>query len=349
MSGSASDSRRFKPDVRRIAHNPNIQVVLGLAALVGLTAYFTTTGASSLSTFTFNAWLLACIGAIALNLLMGTSGLVSIGNVGFLAAGAFSTVWLSVLGVPFPLTVVGSALLTAAIGGVVGLPALRLRGLELGLATIAAHFIILFVARTYQSDQVGAGSFQLKPVFSARHYQDGQHRWSWILLGAVAFTIVVVSLLARNKAGRSLRLIRDHEIIAPALGIPVTRYKVTVFMVSSGLIGMQGSLMAHYQSSLSVESFTLILAIEYLAMVLIGGLDSIAGSVIGAGIVTLLPVYAPQILGGVIGDKTANSYQPQIAQILYGVLIVVVIAIAPTGIAGSLRGLANRMSRGSRA
>jgi branched-chain amino acid transport system permease protein len=133
-------------------------------------------------------------------------------------------------------------------------------------------------------------------------------------------------------------MIRDHEAAAPALGIAVTRSKMTVFALSSVVIGIEGGLTAYLTGSVIADNFTLILAVSYIAMVVIGGLDSIAGAVIGAAIITALPTVVPKIVSHVIGVQSAAQKGASISQIIYGLLLVVFVTSSPRGIVGWFRG-----------
>ena len=182
---------------------------------------------------------------MALDLLMGTGGQVSIGNAAFLAGGAFATVWASRAGVPFPFDVIIGGFACAVGGFIVGLPALRIRGMYLALATLAAFYLADFVGQKYQDDTVGAAGFFLKPIFTGTISQQSAS-WAWLLLGVVAATIILFSWLRSGRSGRAWRMIRDHEVAASMMGIPVSRYKLMLFTITSAIIGIQGGLTAHF-------------------------------------------------------------------------------------------------------
>jgi branched-chain amino acid transport system permease protein len=132
-------------------------------------------------------------------------------------------------------------------------------------------------------------------------------------------------------------LIRDQETIAATVGIPVTTYKLAAFTFSSAVIGVEGSLLAHFTGAVSTETYTFVIAVQYLAMIFIGGLDSIAGAVIGAAIVTALPAVIPNIVSAIVGSQEAAIHGPHVALIAYGLLIIIFITRAPRGIAGWLQ------------
>lgn len=303
--------------------------------------------ASSYTLYVLDSILLAAIGALALDLLMGTGGQVSIGNAAFLAGGAYATVWASRAGVPFPLDLVIGGLVCAVGGLLVGLPALRIRGMYLALGTLAAFYLADFVGLKYQKHTVGAAGFFLKPVFSGS-ILDQEIGWAWLLLGVLAATIIVVSWLRTGRSGRAWRMIRDHEVAASIMGIPVARYKLALFVITSAIIGIQGGLMAHFTGSVSYDGFTLSLSISVIAMILIGGLDSQAGPLIGAVVVTLLPVFVPDLVGVFVSSSTAAQDASGYAEIVYGVLIMIFMIAAPKGLASLLPALGRKVSSGWR-
>ena len=308
-------------------------VIIGVTFLV--VAYFTAVG-SSYAIFVLDTILLSAIGAMALDLLMGTGGQVSIGNAAFLAGGAFATVWASRAGVPFPFDVIIAGIVCAVGGLIVGLPALRIRGMYLALATLAAFYLADFIGQKYQSDTVGAAGFLLKPLFTGTIGQQSAS-WAWLLFGVVAVTMILISWLRSGRSGRAWRMIRDHEVAASAMGIPVARYKLLLFTITSAIIGIQGGLTAHFTGSVSYDSFTLTLSISVVAMILIGGLDSVAGPLIGAAVVTLMPVYLPDVIGLFVSSSNASQDASNYSEILYGLLIMVFMIKAPTGLAGLFR------------
>lgn len=303
-------------------------LVLLLAAIV---AYYVTRG-SAFAVFLLDTALLACIGALALGLLMGTAGQVSIGNSAFLAAGGFTAVWASRTGFPFLLSVAFAAVVCGVVGAVVGLPALRIRGIYLALATLAAFFVVLFVANEYQSNTVGAGAFLLEPVFGGTAAERNQN-WAWLLLAVVAVCLVLTTWMRTGRSGRAWRMIRDHEVAAPMMGIPVARYKLMAFIISSAMIGMQGALAAHFIGSLTADTFTLNLAVSYIAMILIGGADSQAGPLIGAFLVTTMPTFVPDLVEAASGSN-ASADSAAYSQIAYGALLILFIVYSPRGING---------------
>jgi branched-chain amino acid transport system permease protein len=299
-----------------------VTTAIGLAIVIAFLIWYIATG-TSYYLFILNSVLLAVIGAASLNLLQGTVGQVSIGNVAFLVVGAFSSVWALRLGIPYPLDLV-----VALVAGAL------IRGFYLAFATLAAHFIFVQLAQTYQSHAVGAMGFIVPLRFANHSLVDQQRLWALVLAGTAAVVLLIIYFLTTFRLGRTWRVIRDHEIIAASLGIRVARYKLVAFMVSSAFIALEGGLTAHLSGYVTSDAFTLSIAVSYVAMVLIGGHDSLLGSVVGATIVISLPYLTANVMGQLaINDQ----YSAQIAQILYGSLVVVFVVYSSGGVADWLR------------
>lgn len=315
--------------------------LVGVAA-IGLATLLVAELGSSYQVFILDSVLLAVIGASALNLLMGTVGQVSIGNAAFLVVGAFTAVISRQAHIAFPLDLVPALLAGAAVGFVVGLPALRIQGVYLALTTLAANFIFVEIAQRYQSVKVGAGGFIMPRLFTGMTLADQYRAWAALLFVAVALVLVLLRTLTAAELGRAWRLIRDHELVGPTLGMRASAYKLGAFMLSSALVALQGALAAHFSGYVSADSFTLTLAISYVAMVLIGGPDSQLGAVLGALIVVWLPFACADLLK--LFPAASPTVAPQIALIAYGALVVFFITFAPSGVAGWLQTLWARIS-----
>jgi branched-chain amino acid transport system permease protein len=307
--------------------------------LLGAVTLFVVFERPSSVIYHYNLFLLYGIAAVALNLLMGTAGQVSLGTAGFFAAGAFGSVFFQRAGIPFPLDVVLASLVGALVGLIVGVPSLRLRGIYLALATLAAHFTILYVALRYQNAKAGPGGFSVDQLFSNAGVLREQQYWAAMLFGLLAITMIVFARLSRHRTGRAWRMVRDHEVAAPAVGINVTRYKLASFVISSAVITGCGGLLARINANASAEAFTLDIAILVVAMIVVGGMDSVIGAVIGAGIITALPLVIPGLIDSLLPESRRATSGPQVAVVIYGALIVVLVTRSPGGIVGWLRGL----------
>jgi len=306
-------------------------VRLAIVAAVG--AYYAA-GTSSANLFQLNSCMLAAIGALALNLLMGTAGQPSLGSTAFLGLGGFGTVALLHAGLPFvPALVVVT--LGACVGGLLlGLPSLRLRGVYLALATLGAFFFLSYVGNRYQNADAGPAGFVLGPLFGSAPDLVQQRYWLAVLFCLLAVTSVGLDLLSSGRIGRALRMIRDHEAAAPALGIPVTTYKLGAFVLYAALTAIVGSLGAPFVGNVSTDSYTLNGAIAYVAMIVIGGEDSISGAILGAFIVTLLPTFVSSETTAVAGSTFSATYGPSVSEGIYGLAILVLVSAGRGGLAG---------------
>jgi branched-chain amino acid transport system permease protein len=308
-----------------------------------------------------NLALLAVIGALALNQLMGVAGQVSVGNAAFLAIGATVAAALAQSSIPPVVAVLAGAAAAAVVGAIVGIPALRLRGLYLAAATLALYYIVSYATNQYQTDTVGAAGWVM-PSFTVGGLSLGvdQKSWYYLLLIVVAATFLFLRRLTdRSRFGRAWHLLSGHSKAASAMGVDVARLTVQAFVISSFLIGLEGGLFAYYVGVLDSGDFTLTLSIQYVAMIVIGGWGSMAGAAVGAVLVTLLPL-GVETLGsslpqsGAVGQFVAANV-PSLQGIVYGVLIVVFLMYQPRGLArlaevtaeriGQLAGRAGRRAR----
>jgi len=277
---------------------------------------------------------LAAVGALGLHLLTGMAGQVSLGHAGFLAAGAF-TVGILVEAIKAPpwLTLPAAALVGALLGLAVGIPSLRLRGLYLALGTLAMHYVVVWIGSEYQARYgfhtgVMVPTFELGPLFirSAVH-------WYYALLAlALAATCVSVNL-TRSRVGRAWMAVRDREVAAASLGIAVARYKLLAFVASSVMTSLAGAVWAYYRSFVSVEAFSFTLTIEYIAMVVIGGLGSVLGALIGAAFVILLPYLIDSVVAALqVGEVQYYLFPLKFGA--FGLLMALFLLFEPLGLVG---------------
>ena len=287
-----------------------------------------------------NLTLIAILGALSLNYLTGCAGLISIGHAAFYAVGAIAaavagTQW----GWPFPLVLVAAGVLGAVAGIVAGLPSLRVRGLYFVLSTLALHFIVLFLLSEYQYrffDVVGIPFEEAKlgPIAL-----DSPLRWYFFLLPLVALVYWCLRNTLRAREGRALMAMRDHELAATSAGIDVRILRLKAFAFSSAIAAMAGALYAYYMTNVTAEFFNINFAIQFIAMIIIGGMGSLAGSVAGALIWLLLPSiitgFADQMgpSSGWIGQLVGPS-KPQLVNLIFGLMVILLLIFAPGGIAG---------------
>ncbi len=284
-----------------------------------------------------NTILIAVIGAVGLNILVGYTGQISLGQGGFLAVGAYTSAILSDrAGMPIPLSVLFAILMTAAIGTFFGLPGLRLKGLYLAIATLASQQIIEFVIRRWGWLTEDAGYIDVRrlEVFGFKLERSSfEQQWYLILAVLAVLAVVLARNLFRTGLGRSFMAVRDQDIAAEAIGVNLTRAKLTAFAVSSGFVGLAGALTAHYTEIVSWERFTLNVSILYLAMIIVGGLGSIAGAVYGAAFITLLPVLI-RTAADSWGDAVPFLAEqlPAVQNAIFGLVIVLFLIFEPRGL-----------------
>jgi branched-chain amino acid transport system permease protein len=284
-----------------------------------------------------NTILIAVIGAVGLNILVGYTGQISLGQGGFLAVGAYTSAIVSDrMGLPVPIAIAFAVLMTAVVGTFFGLPGLRLKGLYLAIATLASQQVIEFVIRRWGWLTEGEGFIDVARLeIGAFRIDRGsfEQQWYWILLVCAILAVLTARNLFRTGLGRSFMAVRDQDIAAEAIGVNLARAKLTAFAVSSGFVGLAGALTAHYSEIVSWEKFTLDVSILYLAMIIVGGLGSIAGAVYGAIFMTLLPVLIREG-AGVVGPVVPfiSDRLPAVQNAVFGLTIIAFLIIEPRGL-----------------
>lgn len=278
---------------------------------------------------------IAAIGAIGLNILVGFTGQISLGQGGFLAVGAYTSgLLVANLGLPVPLAMLAAIVVTAAVGAVFGLPALRLKGLYLAIATLAAQELIIFVVRNWDAVTGGTGALVVPLVALGPLELASEESWYVVIFALAAIATMAATNLFRTGLGRAFVAIRDQDVAAEVIGVDPLRYKVLAFAVSSGFVGLAGALTAHYTGIVTWERFTLDVSILYLAMIIVGGLGSIVGSLFGAAFMIVLPA-AIQQLGSALRDSVPFVAQqlPAIQQGAFGLAILIFLIFEPRGLA----------------
>lgn len=281
---------------------------------------------------------LAAIGALSLMLLTGYAGQISLGHAGLIAAGAFTTGILArEINAPFWITLPASALTGVVLGLIFGLPSLRLRGLYLAVSTLALHFIVIYLGGEYETKRgFSTGIMVDKPAIAGFALNDGRI-WYFILLAFAAATLLICINLLRSRSGRAWRALHAKETVAEALGISVARYKLLAFVVSSAMTTVAGCLFAYYRGFVSIEAFDLFLSIQYVAMIIIGGMGSLLGALLGAAFVTVFPYAIESLLKllpnvqSLAGDIFAVNYAS------FGVVMILFLIFEPQGLVGIWR------------
>lgn len=312
----------------------------------------------------------AAVAAIGLTILTGVGGQLSLAHPAFLAVGAYSYAFIA--GVPgdgghegLGLPPLLAATIAVAVSGLAGLAfspvAARLRGFYLGVSTISLVFIAQHVLKNSETvtggvngrsvEPLAVGGFELsgsnpsRPLYVMGVEYGGTERLWYLCLALLVITMVLCARAMRGRPGRALKLVRDNEAAAAAMGISVQHTKAAAFVLSSALAGLGGVLFALASNFIGTGNFTLMVSLAYLAMVVIGGLGSIGGAVVGAVFVTSLPLLLDKFSGslGFLAEPGSDGFTAGVvAQIVYGLAIVAVIIARPDGLAGLLRSLRQR-------
>lgn len=275
---------------------------------------------------------LACVGAVGLNLLMGYAGQVSVGNAGFMAVGAFAGVWGSEHG-GFLMAVLIGTVASGLVGGVVGLVCMRLRGFYVVLGTLALTYIAAFVFQEIESNAKVPGGFTL-PLVSIGPIDVGFSNKNWLILSIamLALALIVAKLLVDGRVGRSWMAVRESEAAASVIGINVRFYKLLAFIVSSAIIGLGGVGLAYFVGNVDYNTYTLALAVSYAAMILIGGMGSFMGPLLGAVLVTIVPVELNQISTVSIFGSFVTNNAAALELFIYGALVIIIMLVEPGGL-----------------
>lgn len=277
---------------------------------------------------------IAIIGAIGLNILVGYTGQISLGQGGFMAVGAYTAGILTAhMGLPWWASTIIACFATSLVGIIFGIPSLRLKGLYLAIATLAAQVIILWVVTHWKAVTGGVDALVVPSptLFGIRINSDFNFYWvTWIL---VFFATIGTVNLFRTHYGRAFIAIRDQDIAASVMGVDLFKYKLLAFAISSFLVGLAGALTAHYRSIVTWERFTIDVSVLYLAMIIIGGLGSVTGSFLGATFMTLLPVILTNVGRAVKNTYPAvDSLLPFIQQATFGLVIILFLIFEPDGL-----------------
>jgi len=294
-----------------------------------------------------NLSMIAVVGAVGLNILVGYTGQISIGHAAFMSVGAYTAANLAVrLDLPFWITLPAGGLMAAAVGAVVGIPSLRIKGLYLAIATLAGQLIIEWTINHVPFISGGTQASIRVPRPTVLGYSlSSQQDLYYFLLFFAALAVIGALNLVRSRIGRAFVAIRDQDIAAEIIGINIFRYKLMAFAVSSFYGGVTGVLYTYYLGIANYEQFQIGVSIEYLAMIIIGGLGSILGSIFGAIFVSLLPTVIRTVMEGVGGlfmsQEQVLTVVPYLRLIIFGGLIVLFLVVEPEGLSRLWRNIRN--------
>src|SRR5215510_12537377 len=342
----------YEDDIKLFPHSGYVWTYGTLLVLLAIAPFV-------LSSYIMSQLVFVCIYAtvgVGLMILSGFTGQASLGHAAFLAIGAYTTAYLQQFNVPFPVYFLAAGLLTGVIGAIVGFPALRLQGIYLVIATISFAFIVEEILARWESVTHGNEGMRVKTLslFGVAVPRDSPGFY-FLCLGFLILVIIGTLNLLRSPTGRAFIAIRDSETAARSMGVNVALYKVKSFAISAAITGFAGSLFAHKLSFISPEMFTLLLSIEFIIVIIIGGAIGLHGAVLGAIFIVMVdplltwvkddvPSIAAGFAGALgLGPARAQALEVSLAGIasaaglkgaIYGIIIMLFILFEPMGLYG---------------
>jgi branched-chain amino acid transport system permease protein len=288
-----------------------------------------------------NTIVLSAIGAIGLNILVGYTGQISIGQGAFMMIGGYTAAILSSrYGMPFWVGIPAGGLMTMIAGTLFGIPSLRIKGLYLAIATLAVQLIVPWVINHVEWISGGAQSsiYVATPDFFGFEF-DTEYKRYFLILFWFILAYYGAQNLVRSRVGRAFIAVRERDFAAEIIGVNLFKYKLLSFAVSSFYAGVAGALYTYYLRIANYENFELIVSIDYLAMIIIGGLGSVLGAVLGAIFIRLFPValdlIVPRVAENVfhIPYQSAANFLANFQLLVFGLLIIVFLVVEPAGLA----------------
>ena len=326
--------------------------VVGPWLLAALAVYLFVGHANAFIVLITGTAVIYSMSAIGLTWLMGRAGLVSIGNAAIMAVGAYTTAILAPKHFwgAFPIPIIAAALFGALAGFLIGVPSLRLKGIYLALGTLALQYVIAFAGQQYET-HVGDVSGMPVPVLSiAGHRFTTGRSFDYLLFGFLGLTVLLVRNVLKHGPGRMWNAIHESELAASAVGVNVTRWKLSAFVGSSAVIAVSGALLAYYTQIVSSDAFSLDFAISFIVMIIIGGTGSIGGAILGAAVVTELPHVLTWLTNTISTGNGTSWLQNNVSYVnegLYGLLVLIFILYLPGGVAPALTRLGRARRAGS--
>jgi len=326
------DERIFRTRFKRVCFAT-------LLTLVGLSLLGSTfgMGPNEYHYFIGNLILVNLISAIGLNLLVGFTGLLSLGHAAFMGVGAYtSALLITKFGCPFIGSILIAGLMAALFGIIVGIPSLRIKGFYLMVATLAFQFVIEYMIIHWDHLTRGIRGIELPtPHFLGMSLEKNQ---AYFLFLFVLVTILMwgAKNITRSKIGRAFIAIRDNDVSAEIIGISIFRYKLLSFAVSSFYAGIAGALYATMLRTAIPQDYIFVHSIIFLAMVLVGGLGRLVGTVFGVIFVTLVPVLLDLGVSYLsrVYDPNVTIYLGPVKELVFGGLIILFIIFEPDGLVG---------------
>jgi len=278
------------------------------------------------------------VAATGLNIITGYAGLISLGHAAFMGVGCYMMAALASLGVPFWLALPAAGAASAAVGVFVGLPSLRIKGLYLAVATLAAQFLLGFVFREWDAGTGGVRGVNVPAASLGGIVLSDDARIYYLIMACAVALALAARNLFRTRIGRAFIAIRDKDISAEVLGIDLFRTKLLAFAIGSFYAGVAGALMGYFFRAITPEHFGLALSIFYLAAIIVGGLGTLLGTVLGAAFMTLVP---EALRGGVAllsaWWPNAMALLSPVREMVFGALIIAFLVYEPHGLVEAWR------------
>lgn len=369
MSSSTSSipqhtASAISADPPRLLNSRSRWISLGIVVLLSV-AFFLTASEDWLTIVNYT--LIAAIAALSLNVLSGYTGQVSLGITFFMAIGAYTSAWLGGdlpssssdpvgLGLPFIIWLPAAGIVAALVGALIGPTALRLKGFYLGIVTLSLVFIGHYIfsnasaltggpqGRTFPAPVIAGYSFAQQNDFSLVALTPGQ-QYFLLILPILALSALFVGNVMRSRAGRAFQAVRDNEVGAAIMGVNLFEAKMGAFILSSFLAGISGALLASYSRYIIPNYWDLTLSIQFVAAIIVGGLASVWGSILGAAFVFAIPRVIDQF-SLLPPSSSANSLSSgDLNALIYGLLIIVFLLFEPGGVLGlvhRIQGLTRR-------
>ncbi len=276
------------------------------------------------------------IAATGLNILVGYCGQLSIGHAGFIAVGAYtSAILTSKLGVPFPVAFICSGITAGLVGVIFGMPSLRVKGFYLAISTIAAQFIIIWVLQNWTSMTGGYNGLNVPAASMGGIVFRSESSQFYLIMVIVVITLFFAKNLSRTRPGRAFVAIRDNDLAAQVMGINLFRYKLLAFFIGCFFAGIAGSLLAHFSRTINTEYFPFMDSILYIGMIIIGGLGTTLGPILGVVFIRLLDVLVTQLSPALQSafPWIPSNFTSGIAPMIFGLAIILFLIFEPRGMA----------------
>ena len=326
------DFRQSYRDDMKVLETRFIRVSVGAFVVL---LYLFPLGASNYLTSTVTTIAIAVIGALGINIVTGFTGQISLGQGAFMGVGAFAcSYYMRVAHLPFWIAMPLAALTTAAVGMVFGLPSARLKGLYLAIATLAAQFILQYLFIHMDAVTGGSNGITSPPPEIGSFVFDTDRSKYYLTVTIAVMAVLFTTNLIRSRDGRAFIAVRDHYLSAEIMGVHLFKYRLLSFSVSAFYAGVAGSLWGVYTGYISAEHFTITESINYLAMIIIGGMGSVLGSIFGAIFMTLLPQFLT------VGTGSLAAIFPKIGFLImsfkdgvFGIIIILFLIFEPDGLA----------------